>query len=474
MTQIKESLQKAKIVELADKLDRLLETWSSPKMVMDFLSVESKSLAGAVDICRASLLAERMFNVDFALKLDFGYVNFLLNILPKLDGFTRTHFVWQILRCSEHLWCANSKMIASDARRLREKARACLTMRDYDSHPYTGSMTRWLEPFDDTFYQTKNIVEASVRIPDSCFAQFSRYVKDSLWLSRIYQADFFAVSSLPKQVHIHRNLDKVPALPLLKFISQILHSRLDRNIKLAFWKRVNEVDELGSAKTLSSSEGLMYLKDKCVNCKPLVDAMYQFPKLYDKIFELRFNKDGEGAYFDQLVQYDDAKPSLAHKIIDEHSGFAEVAVKLMVNGEELKVDDVEYMLAKRKFGMVGEMVKDDLEFVSNLLPLDELLFLVLKYVKTDLCIECLESFEKFKPGFIKSHRDYYGNNALWNLLHRRVVAHPSKSRGKSLKQRSGNARLFEVLTTEHGCKPDVENIYGLSYERAIEMLKDLG
>ena len=120
-------------------------------------------------------------------------------------------------------------------------------------------------------------------------------------------------------------------------------------------------------------------------------------------------------------------------------------MKLMVNGEELKSNDVEYMLAKRKFSMVGEMVKDDLEFVSTVLPLDELLFLVLKHVKTDLCIECLESFERFKPGFIESHQDYYGNNALWNLLHRKIVAHPTsssaKKRKKSLKQNSGDARL---------------------------------
>ena len=25
--------------------------------------------------------------------------------------------------------------------------------RDYDCHPYTGSMTSWLQPFDDTFYR---------------------------------------------------------------------------------------------------------------------------------------------------------------------------------------------------------------------------------------------------------------------------------------------------------------------------------
>ncbi len=470
-----QQLSRSQIVDLADKLDRLLETWSSPKKVMDFLTVESKSLAGAVDVCRASLLAERMFNADFALKLEFGYVNFLLNILPKLDGFTRTHFVWQILRCSEHTWCASGKILPADAHRIREKARECLTTRDYDCHPYTGSMTSWLQPFDDTFYRVNNVAEASALIPDTCFAEFSRYVKDSLWLSRMYQADFFAVSSIAKQMHMHQNLDKVPALPMLKFVSQILHSGLDQNIKLAFWKRVNELDELASTKTLSSSEGLMYLKDKCVNCKPLVDAMYQFPKLYDKIFELRFSKDGGGACFDWLVQDDEAKQSIAHKLIDEHSSFAEVAVKLMVNGEELKSNDVEYMLAKRKFSMVGEMVKDDLEFVSTVLPLDELLFLVLKHVKTDLCIECLESFEKFKPGFIESHQDYYGNNALWNLLHRKVVAHPisssAKKRRKSLKQNSGDARLFDVLTKKYGCKVDAKNIYGLSYKRAVEMLE---
>jgi len=477
MTEEKERLSKAQIVDLADKLDSLLETWSSPKKIMDFLTIECKSEAGAVDVCRASLLSERMFNVDFALKLEFGYVNFLLNLLPKLDGFTRTHFVWQILRCSEQIWCSNGKIFTADAHRIREKARECLTPKDYNCHPYTGSMTSWLQPFDDTFYQTKNIAEASSLIPDTCFADFSQYVKDSLWLSRIFQADFFAVSSIVKQMQMHQNLDKVPALPMLKFVSQILHSGLDQNIKLAFWKRVNEIDDLANAKTLSSSEGLMYLKEKCVNCKPLVDAMYQFPKLYDKIFELRFSKNGGGACFDWLVQDDENRPSIAHKLIDEHSSFAEVAVKLMVNGEELKSDDVEYMLSKRKFSMVGEMVKDDLEFVSTVLPLDELLFLVLKHVKTDLCIECLESFEKFQPGFVANHHDYYGNNALWNLLHRKVVAHPTsaiaKKRKKSLKINSGDARLFDVLTKQYGCNVDEENIYGLSYKKAVEMLENM-
>ena len=471
------ALNKVQIVHLADKLDRLLETWTSPKKIMDFLSVESKSLDGAVDICRASLLAERMFNADFAMKLEFGYVNFLLNILPKLDGFTRTHFVWQILRCSEHTWCANGKILPADAHQIREKARECLTPRDCDCHPYTGSMTSWLQPFDDAFYRVNNAAEASALIPDICFAEFSRYVKDSLWLSRIYQADFFAVSSIAKQMHMIQNLDKVPALPMLKFVSQILHSGLGQDIKLAFWKRVNELDELESTKTLSSSEGLAYLKDKCVNCKPLVDAMYQFPKLYDKIFGLRFSKDSGRVCFDWFDKDDEAKPSIAHKLIDEHSSFAEVSVKLTVNGEELARNDVEYMLAKRKFSMVGEMVKDDLEFVSTVLPLDELLFLVLKHVKTDLCIECLESFERFKPGFIESHQDYYGNNALWNLLHRKVVAHPTsssaKKRKKSLKQNSGDERLFDVLTKKYGCKVDVENIYGLSYRIAVETLESM-
>ena len=130
-----QQLSRSQIVDLADKLDRLLETWSSPKKVMDFLTVESKSLAGAVDVCRASLLAERMFNADFALKLEFGYVNFLLNILPKLDGFTRTHFVWQILRCSEHTWCANGKILPANVHQIQEKARECLTQKDYDCHP---------------------------------------------------------------------------------------------------------------------------------------------------------------------------------------------------------------------------------------------------------------------------------------------------------------------------------------------------
>ena len=53
-----QQLSRSQIVDLADKLDRLLETWSSPKKVMDFLTVESKSLAGAVDVCSAILIAE--------------------------------------------------------------------------------------------------------------------------------------------------------------------------------------------------------------------------------------------------------------------------------------------------------------------------------------------------------------------------------------------------------------------------------
>jgi hypothetical protein len=149
----------------------------------------------------------------------------------------------------------------------------------------------------------------------------------------------------------------------------------------------------------------------------------------------------------------------------------------MVNGEELNGDDVEYMLSIKKFSMVGEMVKDDLEFVSTILSLDELLFLVLKYVKTDLCIECLESFEKFNPGFVKEYRDYYGNNALWNLLHRKIVAHPTstvaKKKKKTLKQNSGDTRLFEVLTKKYECDVELENIYGLSYKKATEILVNM-
>ena len=102
---------------------------------------------------------------------------------------------------------------------------------------------------------------------------------------------------------------------------------------------------------------------------------------------------------------------------------------------------------------------------------------MLKHVKTDLCIECLESFEKFKPGFIKNHHDYYENNALWNLLHRKVVAHPpstvAKKKKKSLKSNSGDAKLFDVLTKKYECNVEEENIYGLSYEKAVEMLENM-
>lgn len=458
------------IEALADKLDSMLETWTSPKLIMDFLSQHSSD---AAEIVHASLLSDRMFNLDFILKTNPGYASFLLKILPELDPYTRTHCIWQTLQCTKARW-SRAGFFEPESSKLRELARRFLTPRDMDCHPYTGSATSWLEPFDDCFFDSKSIDEASECIPDKCFAEFGRYVQHSLWLNRIYQADFFAISSLAKQVHMHANLESIPVLVMLKFVAQILHSGLDKSVKLAFWKKANELEILGDTKTLHSPEAVHYLCKKCCKCRPLFEAMFQFPHLYDKIYEAKFEQPT--ACFDWLLRDDEVEMPLARKLINKHSSYEEVAVNLTLAGEEMKLEDVEYMLTKKKFKMVGEMVKGDLDLVLQVLPPIELFFLVMKYVKQSLCLECLEAFEAWKPGFVSSIRDCYGNNALWFLLHRKVVADPNEAskqvlqgkRKSTVKSHSGDI-VKRVLIEKYHCSPDEENVYGLSWSKVSKM-----
>ena len=457
------------IKDLADHLDTMLETWTSPKLIMDFLTQHSNEV---VDIVHASLLSDRMFNLNFILKTNPGYASFLLKLLPTLDPYTRTYCLWQTLQCTKARW-SSAGFFEPESSRLRELARGFLTKKDVDCLPYTGSATTWLQPFDDCFFDSKSIAEASEHIPDKCFAEFGQYVQHSLWLNRIYQADFFAISSLAKQVHMHANLGNIPVLVMLKFVAQILHSGLDKDVKLAFWKKTNEIEVLGDTRTLHSTEAISYLAEKCCKCRPLFEAMFQFPQLYDKIYDAKFH--ASAACFDWINDEDPSK-SLARKLIDEHSNFEEVAVNLTLAGEDLKHEDVDYMLAKKKFNMVGEMVKSDLDLLLDMLSPIELFFLVMKYVKQNLCLECLEAFESWKPGFVNSIRDCYGNNALWFLLHRKVVANPNEAskqivqeRRKSIFKNRVGELLEQTLIEKYNCDPDEENIYGLSWNKVSKM-----
>lgn len=456
-----ENVKVDSVEELAEQLDSMLERWQSPISIMNFLTAQHS--AKALDIVYASLLSDRMFNLDFILKTNPGYASFLVKLLPSLDPYTRTHCIWQILQCKQSKW-ANAGFSSLESDRLRNLARNFLTGRDMDKHPYTGSMTAWLEPFDECFFDSDiSIAEASSRIPDKCFGEFDTFVKSSLWLGRIYQADFFAISSLAKQVQMHANLDKIPVLVMLKFVAQVLHSRMDKNIKLAFWKKANELDALGDDRTFHSFEAIGYICKRCFRCRPLFEAMFQFPKLYDKIYEAKFSRNIATAQLDWIEQRVMKDIPLARKLIDEYSSFAEVALNLTLNGESITSSDVEYMLSKKKFNMVGEMVKDSIDIVSEVISPMEILFLILKYVKPDLCIECLESFEMWKPGFISECRDYYGNNALWFLLHR----DPTGTRKKCKYTRD----LKDILVNKYKCDPDEENIYGLSWKKVFKMKK---
>lgn len=459
------------IEALADNLDSMLETWTSPKLIMDFLTQHA---ADAVEVIHASLLSDRMFNLDFILKTNPGYASFLLKFLPKLDPYTRTHCIWQTLQCTKAQWAA-ARFFEPESSRLRELARQMLTPRDMSCHPYTGSATSWLEPFDDCFFSARSVDEASSSIPDKCFAEFGRYVQHSLWLGRIYQSDFFAISSLAKQVHMHSNLDKIPVLLMLKFVAQILHSGLDPNVKLAFWKKANSVEMLGDAKTLHSSEAVAYLSKRCCKCRPLFEAMFQFPLLYDKLYEAKYEQQS-AACFDWLDAEDEESLPLARQLINKHSSYEEVAVNLTLCGESLSHEDVEYMLTNKKFNMVGEMVKGDLDLVLEVLSPVELFFLVMKYVKQDLCLECLEALEAWKPGFVSGIRDCYGNNALWFLLHRKIVADPNyaakqvrEGKQKSFVKRHVGDLIKNVLIEKYHCDPDEENVYGLSWNKVSKM-----
>jgi len=442
------------VIALSDKLDSMLENDSAPTKILDFLTTQKQ--AQPLEIIYGSLLSDRMFNIDFLMKLNYGYINFLMNLVPKLDSFTRTHLIWQILQCRGDQWTSKSGLFYGDLNNLRNRARSLLTERDMCCHPYTGSMTNWLQPFDNAFFESRSIYEAAAGINDRCFAEFNNYVKDSLWLSRIYQVDFFACASMVKQMHMHQHLGDIPVLTMLKFVAQILHSSLAANVKLAFWKKANELEVLGENETFSALEAIDWLASRCKLCPPLADAMFQFPHLYDRIYDLKFDQP-----YDYSADIYDVHP--AWKFIHEFSSFEEVALNTTLIGEELGLRDVEYMLETKKFSMVGEMAKSDLDTILEILPLQEILFIILKYVKESLCIECLEAFEKHSPGIISSSRDYYGNNALWSLLHRRT----SKSGRKS------EPKIRKVLVEKYGCDPTETNIYGLSYDSALKMFKSI-
>lgn len=463
---------------LGQQLDDILENYDLTQAerstrAVEFLKSQQQQSRDLVPaILQASLLSDRIFNCDFIMHLKFADAAWIVcELLPTVDPYARTQFVWQVLQCPNSVWNSRSKLVGTDVGRFKELCRNTLTYDDMNKHPYTGTATIWLKPFDSSFFDSDDISVASARIQDICFAKFGNYVQHSLWLNRIFQADFFSVSSLIKQMQMHANLEKVPLLTMLKFVAQILHSSLDPAIKLAFWKKVNTLDGFEDAKTLTSVDAVAWLVRRCNRCKPLFESMFQFPQLYDKIYELKFDDlsvprstlfPGFGAEDEE----DEESESMAKKLIKKCSSFEEVAIQLLLSGEELKHEDIEFMLHKKKFSMVGECVKDNLEFALELLPLNELMFLVLKYVKNSLCLECLESFEKWKPGTISGMRDYYGNNALWYLAHRRVVAHPSESkkRGKkTTKQGQSFKEIYNVLVDKYGCDPESKNIYGLSY-----------
>lgn len=445
-----------KIDELADKLDNMLESMTPPKVIMDFLTKHGSEKAAR--IVHASLLSDRMFNVNFLLRLDFGYASCLVKFLSLLDPFTRTQFIWQVLKCSRQKW-HDAKFFDADINRLRETARAQLSDADMANHPYTGTMSSWLMSFDDCMFDANDAVEASASIPDEYFANFDFYIKSSLWLSRIFQADFFAASSAVKQISMHENLDKVPILQSLKFVVQILNSKIDPMVKLAFWKKMNSLDFFRSRKQIHHNEAInqLYLYKKCARCRTLFEAAFQFPELYDEIYE------EQNHIIVEEKEYPNGIVS-AKQLIDESSNYEELALKLTLIGETLKLDDVEYMLGRGKFSLIGEMVKDDIGLVSEVLSEFDMLFLVLKYVKKSLCADCLKAFEQWKPGYIKNFRDQYGNNALWFLGHRKSA--------KTDCSMNDERYLEKLLVETYECNPQEENNYGLCWYKVQKILAE--
>lgn len=297
-------------VSLSRVLDELIRTEESPEIVANFLKKYDCAFS---DIAARSMLIGRVYFAGYLQKCKLSELEYFLSHLDSISPAAAERCLWQCLACKESFAGASSILKKAAEGRSR------------DRHPYAGYGHSLLKPLDKAL-EDSGFSFASVlgSVPPDELACYLSRLEQSLYSSRILQLDVYEQCSPEVKYLLISKSDCYPIGDCCSFFKQLLTSQASAEEKLAAYMKLRERGILADRRAFREA----------------------FPSIAD---------DGS------LLE-----------CIDKASSYPQIAVKLLMHGEDAIADSVFYMLAAGHLKVLAEMAEQDAETMQSNFPVNDL------------------------------------------------------------------------------------------------------
>ena len=321
-------------VSLSRILDELIVSDEKPATIVSFLRKYESTFK---DIVSRSLYIDRLYFSGYLKELDASEVSFFLSHLDDIDEEAAFKCVWQCMRSS--IGNANKHALASFIKRhTREDGTTSLR------HPYSGYGNSLLEAFDRRLEENGFCPGELLGAMDySNLEAFIAKLPTSLFAPRILQYDIYESCPLLVKYALLNMSHSFPPREQCNFFKQLLVSSASPEEKLMAYSSAAECYREALGK-----------KD--------AGAKFAFPALLENTSLL---KDLKAA-----------------------KTYPPIALKFLMNGEDVIADSIYYLLMSGKIHIVAEMAESDPVTLEANFPIKDFL----DYVKTNTNI--IESSKK--------------------------------------------------------------------------------